>query len=212
VLPVAELARELRVLHVGAEVGEAAGYPITPRMVISSGHQFANRIRAAAVDGRPMLVGNFVERMPMNRSDFATREDWVVLLGTADRFVPNLIDPTARPEPGERVVLGGFFLAGKRFTRRDFWQIPPAVIEGTVIDAATRSEDQVGLVLIDVPAGRYDGFSGGPAACHDTEGALRVWGTIVYQGYVDDHGVRRYVLGAAPLPDDIRDRRLWKSY
>lgn|GEM_PF-7012272 len=159
-----------------------------------------------------MLVGNFVQRMSMNRSDLATREDWVVLLGTRDRFVPNVIDPAARPQPGNRVIMGGFFLAGMKFTRKDFWQIPSAVIEGTVVDPDRRSEDQVGLVLIQVPAGRYDGFSGGPAACLGWQGELRVWGTIVYQGYADQHGVRRYVLGAAPLPDDIRDQRLWKSY
>jgi len=204
-------ANDLRVLHVGAEIGEAAGYPITSRMVISSGHQFADRIRAAAVDAVPMLVGNFAERMPMNRSDFPTREDWVVLLGMVDRFAPNIIDPTVRPQPGDRVVLGGFFLAGKKFTRMDFWQMSPAAIEGKVVDGDRRSDDQVGLILVEVPEGRYDGFSGGPAACRDANGDLRVWGTTVYQGYLE-YGSRRYVLGVAPLPADVQDRRLWKSY
>lgn len=204
---------ELKILHVAAEFGGgAAGYPISPMMVIASGHQFADRIRAAAVEGAPMLVGNYADRVALNRNHLAPRDDWVVLVGMRDRFEPNLIDPRARPEPGQRVLLGGFFLAGRNLTRKEVRQLRPSIIEGTAVRAASVSEEQAGLVLIEVLEGRYDGFSGGPAACVDQRGQVRVWGTIVYQGRLDQEGALRYVLGVAPLPEDLRERMIWKSY
>src|SRR3989304_3876128 len=96
-----ELSDELHVLHVGAEFGEAAGYPISPTMVISSGHQLAGRIRAVAVEGFPMIAGNYADRISLNRDQLATRDDWVVLMGTAPRCPPILTEPQARPKPGE---------------------------------------------------------------------------------------------------------------
>ena len=203
---------ELKILHVAAEFGEGAGYAITPKMVIASGHQFANRTRAAAVEGAPMLVGNFADRVGLDRNQLTPRDDWVVLLGMRDRFEPNLIDPMARPEPGQRVLLGGFFLAGRNFRRKEVRQLRPSIIEGTAVDAASVSDEQAGLVLVEVLEGRYDGFSGGPAACVDQRGQVRVWGTIVYQGYLHQEGALRYVLGVAPLPEDLRERMVWKSY
>jgi hypothetical protein len=203
---------DLHVLHAAGEFGGASGYPINSRMVVCSGHQFAGRIRAAAVEGVPMLVGNFVERMGLDRNDLATQDDWLVLLGTVDRFDTNIIDPTALPGPGQRVVLGGLFLAGKKYTREQYWQIQPSIIEGTAIEATTPAPEQVGLVLVAVPARDYGGFSGGPAATVGEDGEPRVFGTIVYQGYADTDAGRRFVLGVAPLPADVLQRALWRSY
>jgi hypothetical protein len=207
-----EYVGRLQVLHVAGEYGGAAGYPIHPNMVVTSGHQLAGRIRAVAVDGAPMLAGNYVDRVSMDRHRLAPRDDWIVLLATIERFTPNLVDPAVSLQPGDRVLLGGFLLAGRKFTRHDYWRIPPIVIEAEVVEAENPTEDQAGLALVRVPEGRYDGFSGGPAARVDAAGRLRVCGTIVYQGYRASGNGRDYVLGIAKLPPNINDQRLWRSY
>jgi len=182
-------------------------------MVVATGHQFVDRTPVAAVEGWPLFVGNSATRRKLDREQLAPRDDWVVLLSFVDKFESNPIAPEARPNPGQRVLLGGFFLYDREYTRREFWNIPAAVIAGTVVAPDTCSQDQQGLVLVEVPERRYDGFSGGPAAVLDDQENLAIWGTIVYQGYCTVKRAQRYVLGVAPLPKDIHQRaRFWLSY
>ncbi len=204
--------RALRVLHVGAEVAWGAGYAISPEFVISSAHEFREQSRAATVEGTPMMVGNFLNRAHLDREGLAHREDWVVLCGPEGQFTPNVIDPAYRPKPGERVILGGFFLVDKEYTQDEYLRVPPDFVQGVVVDGPTGRDELAGLVFVKVPATPYNGFSGGPAACVGEDGQLRVWGTIVWQGYVHSGWFAPYALGIAPLPADVLTRRIWKSY
>jgi hypothetical protein len=203
----------LQVLHVGSEFGTAAGYPLTERLAVTSAHLLARRSPVAAVEGAPMLAGNLPARVELNRHELDPVEDWVLLAATEDRFRPNDIDPGFRPTPDQAVLLGGFPLVGRKYTRRQFWDIPPMVIEGKALDEHACSDPWKGLVLVEVPQAAYGGFSGGPAACIDDAGRIVVWGTIVAQGYYGGDGnPRRYVLGVAPLPDGLLPVAWWRSY
>jgi hypothetical protein len=181
-------------------------------MVVASGHQIKGRSRALAVEGAPMLAGNFSSRASIDRERMAPRDDWIVLVSSLERFTPNLIDPDLALQAGDSVLLGGFLLAGRKHTRREYWRIPPTIIEGRVVEPETRTEAEIGLVLVRVPEGNYAGFSGGPAATVDASGEPHVFGTIVHQGYVRRGKHVDYVIGVARLPRDINEARPWRSY
>ena len=203
---------QLCVLHVAGEYGGAAGYPVSPSWVIASSHQFAGRPAIAAVEGEPMMVGNFPIRFKLDRDQLAPQDDWLVLFGTKKRFTPDLIDPSITLAPDDRVLLGGFFLADKQVSRRQYWRIPPRVIQGRLIGIGLEGTEMRGLMLVEVPYGDYGGFSGGPAAKVDESGRPRIWGTCVRQGFVRVGFGRRYAIGVARLPEDLAQRQFVRSY
>lgn len=203
----------LRVLHVGSETSTAAGYALTETMAVTSAHLLADCWPVAAVEGAPMRAGNLPARLPIDRHAHPSPDDWVLLAAATPLFRPNRIDPDFRPQAGQTVLIGGFPLVGLRYTRRQFWDISPMVVEGQSLGERPYAGWRKGLYLIDVPSAAYNGFSGGPAACLDEDGRPVVWGTVVLQGFHLRFGEPlRYVLAIAPLPADLLPISFWRSY
>ncbi len=203
----------LHVLHVGSERSVAAGYALDDNMVVTSAHLFEHEAPVAAVEGAPMLAGNLLSRVSHDRHALPRSEDWVLLAGEARRFDRNKVDPAFRPRPGQTVLVAGFPLAGRRFTRRQLWDVPARVVEGKALCEPPSAAWQKGLVLVEAPSANYGGFSGGPAACIGEDGKPVVWGTFVCSGYHFGFGKRlRFVLGIVPLPGDLLPMSIWRSY
>lgn len=209
-----DLADRLKVLHVNSEYGKASGYPLTSTIGVSSEHQFDERASNAAVDGRPMLSTYIPPYRVPNSGPRRGKNDWRILVGVSglERFELNVIDPNVELKVGDKVYLGGFPLVYRDYSAKEFLRMKPLVIEGTLVELDSKDKDWEGLVLVRVPPAEYGGFSGGPAAVIDDEGTIRVWGTIVRQGYRSLGWFQRdYVLCVAPLPRDFMDMPLMKK-
>lgn len=205
-----ELVDRLKVLHVTGDLGnKASGYPVSKTMGVTSSHLVDGSSSTVAVDGRPMIAALCMPYRSFNETKpVPSRKDWRILgnVQNSERFEPNVIDPKVDLKIGGKVYLGGFPLVYRKCTPKEFLRMKPLVLEGTIVELDAKQEEWSGLVLVQVPEARYGGFSGGPAAVIDDAGNIRVWGTIVHQGYLSYGWFHReYVLCVAPLPRDFMD-------
>ena len=205
-----DLVDKLKVLHVGAELAQGAGYPITRKIGITSEHLTDDLKPNVSVDGLPM-VSAF---LPPFRTEYLgprlNRYDWRIVTGVSeqDRFEPNVIDPKVELKVGDKVYIGGFPFYYHYWSQKDFLRQKPLVIETTVVELNSKGREWGGLVLVKAPVAWYNGFSGGPAAIIDDSGTIRVWGTMI--GYLfrwKDWNGLEFVLCVAPLPRDFMDNR-----
>lgn len=114
-------------------------------------------------------------------------QDWLVLLGTTDRFEPNHLKGDVTLRRGDRVYLAGYPMARPTASSETLirhMQREPFVTMGRVISP---SLSRTGPGLVDVviprPEGDGHGFSGGPAVVLDERGEIRVWGVVVRKAW-----------------------------
>ncbi|RIL12052.1 MAG: hypothetical protein DCC75_01165 [Proteobacteria bacterium] len=166
----------MEVLHVLSEFGSGAGTALNDKCAITAAHNVSG-IPAANVDSLPMIVPkNHWKRLEEHSE---SSEDWVPLEGTRPRFRPNPIDPKLELEPGDKVLIGGFYLAKSPPQAEDFMTRRADFVEGTVIDPKSLREPLPDLVYIQVPDNDYHGFCGGPAGRMDHTGKWVVFGITV---------------------------------
>lgn len=208
-----DLADKLHVLHVSSDHQNASGYAVRNSVVVSAAHLFENGPPFGAVSGQPAILGTTPERAALDRNALPPVDDWLILSVLGEKFTPNNVDPAYRPQRGEKVYLGGFLMADARSaTREEFLAMDPVIIEGESLGGPVEWPCYQGLWLVAVPLGSYDGYSGGPAACMDGAGQLKVWGTIVRYGPFVDGLLPRWSVAIAPLPPEVMTTILGRVY
>jgi hypothetical protein len=203
-LPQPAVEQTLQVLPATTEHGQAAAIPIDARTVIMAGASLRGGVLAAVINGRPWVAVGDPERLARvldEAKPVPYADDWVLLSLKESRYPPpdivdpgakpnafalalawsgstlaNVIDSSAMPPPGGKVVVGGFRPLDPAAAAN---QPKAELVEGRTAPARARSHRAQGAVLVWVPPGDYSGFVGGPAATLDPDGRFRVWGIIV---------------------------------
>ncbi len=169
----------LQVVHVVSGRSLLAGFPTAKYEFVTAARELSPLL-TAVVDGYPMLAKDNAG------SAYAAGAPWLTLTGRGLAMDANVIDPDYRVSAYEPVLVGGFAGPAEGMTPVQYLSVPASVVTGQMESRAGPS--CVGpICFIEVPEGEYGGFIGGPAACRDADGMLRVWGVIVgWQRVADD--------------------------
>ncbi|HWL92878.1 MAG TPA: hypothetical protein VNT79_05035 [Phycisphaerae bacterium] len=167
----------MTVLLVRSERIAGAAFPIDSRRVLTAAHVIGG-VPAAIVNQLPMAVPTKYRRR-LRSAGRAIQDDWVRLDGTIRRFKPDQIDGSLPIAPGDKVLVGGFFLAGTCLSSDNFWKKEPNFVEGTALDPSAFDELPPNMVYIEVKDRDYRGFSGGPAGKRNQDGHVTVFGIAV---------------------------------
>lgn len=153
-----------------------SGFPVSERNVLAAAHAFREWNKVAAVQGEPMTA-----LLPPSLESIQMERDWLQLCATRDRFQPNVIDPEVALSNGDPVIIGGFPAPKQPYDPFAHALAKPTIVEGHVLPEIPEMRDR-SILRVEIPAGEYCGFSGGPAAIIDPRGIIRVWG-IAVAGY-----------------------------